>query len=235
VEPSTAKLLLHEYSEKQIRAMFPKNSSQATRERAQKISDALDNIPSLSPQQQEQALQACNELIQQTPDCEKGLRVDLVIHGEDSAELWADVGVVHTTKSSSREKTLRFFTGEARNPQLDISSPPVRDYAVHKKQLYLPLLNRAKLQKHQRKRTSDPLFYAAIFSHLGEFSEEAIKLIEALASRAYALTAAGFFSYTQVPAVASANHRNSLKNSLAAALVNGFGLMLCATNLAAVP
>jgi len=68
---------------------------------------------------------------------------------------------------------------------------------------------------------------------LGEFSDGAFTLIEALATRAYALTAAGIFSYTQVPAMASADRRNSLKNSIAAALVQGFGLMLSATNFAA--
>ena len=97
------------------------------------------------------------------------------------------------------------------------------------------IVNRAKVQKLQRKRTSEPTFLAAIFSHSGEFSDGAFTLIEALATRAYALTAAGFFSYSQVPAMVSADHRNSLKNSIAAALAHGFGLMLAATNFAAGP
>ena len=215
--------------------MFPNKNTRETREHAQQISDALDALPSLPHDQQDAALQSCNQLIEQTPNCEKGLRVDLAVKGDAGQEVWADVGVVHTSKSSLLDKTLTFFLAEARRPQTDIPSPPLQDYAKRKTDIYLPLLNRAKLQKRQRKRATDPTFLPAIFSHLGEFSEGAFQLIEAFASRTYALTEAGIYTYSQVPALASATHRNSLKNAIAAAIARGFGLMLCATNFAAGP
>ena len=222
VEPQTASLLLQQFSPEQCRAMFPKNSTRNTRSHAKLVADALDEIPHLPAEQRDAATRKLTKLIEQTPANETGLRIDLAI-----GDAWIDVGVTHPTKQSTRDKTIRFLTAEAHSPQNELETPPVADYGKKKHDKYQPLINRARLQKQQRKRKTEPTFYAAIFSHLGEFSTQALRLIESLALRTRTLTQAGCqITHTQIPTRASAEHRNQLKDAIVATLVEGYGHVL---------
>ena len=239
VEPPTAALLLHEYSDAELRALCPKVRNGANKHRSDAIFLALTKLSALPPQDPgiPTALEAIRRVIAETPASTKGVRLDLALTLPDGAELWVDFAGVHPTTRSTRARLTKWLRtnlmadfvsagATANNPAARAPSPAVELTVKTKRLKYELTMQLAQQQANSGRRPSTPQLYAAVVTHLGELSPDFLRLIEKITAVAGSSYRPGPLNDGAPRKTFTGRFRTRIKDCVMATNARGFGRAL---------
>ena len=238
-EPSANKLLLYKHSPDVLRGLHPKKATKEASERARSLELVVQAMEHATEPGERHRLQAqFNALIRQIPPDTTSIRPDVQLIGRHHEERWLDVGIVHTSKSSTLAAVKKFMlalastgsTARAKGLQVPSNrdeSPAVATYAKLKVKKHMGLLHMSKAQKAKGLRKKTPVFSACIVSNTGEWSQGTISTIEWLCEqrRASLQAATRGRDYRRV-AQRVAEFRTSIKDGIACTVARGMGNIL---------
>jgi hypothetical protein len=239
VEPSAHKLLLYKYSPEVLRGLHPKKSSKEAQDRASKLELTIKSMERATDPEEKKRLQAeFDTLVRQIPPDTTSIRPDVQLIGHHHQERWIDVGIVHTSKSSTLAQVKRFMLalaltgGSAKAKGLEMpssrqESPAVAVYAKLKVKKHMGLLHMSKAQTSKGLRKKTPVFSACVVSNTGEWSQGTIATIEWLCEQKRAsLQAATRGRDPRRVAQQVAEFRTSIKDGIACTIARGMGGIL---------
>ena len=204
-EPSTAELLLHEFSEQQCRSLFPILRTEKKDKVAEKMLELTDewNALNKNPRCNEEETRRKGELVQEMYDIfaqtnleiealktnnkkYKGLRLDVFAIDHKGDHLWIDVtcGSGLSTGKLQRAKTwadrvLRDLLNPTRRPSgVQPQHPKLVSLVSDKSATYEPMMRIATRQTMQRLRGAEPILVPAAITAEGILSEELTKFIK---------------------------------------------------------
>ena len=240
--PDTSHLLMDQYNRDELRLLFPATNSTAIRERRDTYANILRELasPNLSSSYRAD-LQHREVLMRQNIEEDlKGLEIDATLASANRShpdELWVDFALIHPTARSRLKQNGDWFAREAEeeiktyqeslcveNSFNRVPSLAVQQYETTKVKKYFPLMHTAQLQASRHIRKGVPEFVPCVFSHTGEFSPGAFKIIEWIARRARESPQADLGHLP--PAKRAAHARTTTKDFMACQIARAVGASL---------
>lgn len=253
-EPSTYDLLHGHVSREQCRVVFPKDATDASNALAERLNQLLYErdiiVKAGIPEELQARLVEINSetahITSQADSQMQARRIDICLRSDESGqECYIDVAGVHPTVKSYLPQTIahvravytaQVLSGGRRlpptHPLARVPSEAIRRRVELKNKTYYQLSVMTALQKAAGKRSTIPVFHAAVVSHIGEFSQGLFNAIEfCVAARRRQLNLQGERPDGLSVAFLTAQYRTLLKDRLACANAIGFADMLMASGL----
>ena len=242
MEPATHALLNNALTAAECRTLMPKAQTQANISRANRLTEALRVCNSLSGEDPAlpAAMSTLREILAETPDDTKGVRLDLEILFSDNQLAWVDVALPHPTAASylsasvtwvrklEDDITVQSRGARASNHSNCEPSPAVVQAIKAKVKRYNTMLAIADQQFRGKKRLTNPMFFAAVATHHGEFSPDMIRLIELLTRQASRNFKFGHDTQGLSRQRFTSMFRTRLKDALTTGIATGYAGHICA-------
>ena len=240
-EPSAASLIGNALSPEQIKMLFPKVPNRASKERAQKIQDALTQADAISdPIAKTQVVSdAINAIL---PDAElvkdgSAARADCSFSNGHGKKLVCDVTIIHTTCPDYVEKNHKFLMADLLNRRNALAegyymvdnndnTPAVVNAAIRKHVKYGLIERLINLQALVGAVPQHAKFVPCVISHRGELGSEFVDLLEVLATNYKQLRRLHPSADGLTPTQAATKFRCDLRHALFSALACGWGTQL---------
>jgi len=215
------------------RILYPRVPSRAAKADALVMSEAFALAERTTGDEKEGALEVIRTMVANCAKKHEGLRVDCIAD-MSTAFLWIDVGVVHPTARSKLPQAVSWVRqhdiaekavrgSRYNNAFVGKPTPPVKTYQTLKEGKYSAMVEEAKCQVKKGRRARAPVLAACIFSHLGEFSPVALRVVELITLTYRAMISKQYFEDGVPIKKRTAAFRTRFKDALVCANASGFG------------